>query len=494
MPEVKRSNIIAIVFLCILAVFLYHSLFDLSYWLQDSFKLLAASQVPGRLSWDYTQHILLSPTNGPQYRPLSYFYWFQWQRYLFGLDVWKFQLTGFVIFILSAAALFAWLKIETRQTFAALFGAAIFLLCPWNYYFLTVPTYSFKYYFPLLVFFLYMSRILKDRGVTRLVWQLLFVFLFLLSIATHEASFLLPFLALFLLFLDYGFKLGANNLLVTLPSLIYLFARLFYFDVPHDGFMKVDYSFPLQALPSFIGGGLWRLLSRQSLGDISSLNIFIAGAYFLSILIATVLFKKYRYQFIKAFLLTVVPILPFSLLQNHFLLDRGAWAYIGFSYFFAVVFVAVKSLNSFRLKIAMSVVACVFFVNAFYQNQLSGKGTYQSVQRRGEPQKRLVEELKEQFSGIREGSTIELLIPALDSWQRYDIFPGLLALYFPQYRFKIITKGDSQNYSIATSGYFFHCNGGEQKMDPFGYVSKIEDPIEEPDVKIELDKLPAVFF
>ena len=217
----------------------------------DAVKLITAGAIPSANTLDYWLYIFTNSVHGHlQYRPISFFAIFYLIRNMFGPVVWPFQFLGMILMILGGKLFFNLIREISKSYFIALVGSC-FLICHLSViHMMTRPALVEKYFFPLVVL-IFGLLLVKKNFLNRIVYCLALVFLSVISIMSHEGSFVFP-----IVFILFDFSLyktvRKQYFLLAIPSAVYFFARWFYFKVSNTGIMKVDLLTSIKYLPTYL--------------------------------------------------------------------------------------------------------------------------------------------------------------------------------------------------------------------------------------------------
>ena len=175
-------------------------------------------------------------------------------------------------------------------------------------------TFIAKYYLPQLIlilgFYICLSPELSNKKIV------LLSLLSLVSIMNHEGS-----LTFFFVWLAYRYSnnlsFKKHHLFIAVPSIFYVFLRVYIFGVPGNGFMKINWFFMFESFETFMNYA-WT-------GN--TLENFYLYTFFLSLLTISVAMIGYRKNknFLFILLFSIIIASPFMLLENHSTPDRVIW-------------------------------------------------------------------------------------------------------------------------------------------------------------------------
>ncbi len=288
----------------------------------DSLRFFKAYNSEYTHSIDYWFKIYTSTINFGQYRPSSFFS----QYYLFELlrlnSAYFYVLLNFCFFIFGINFLFKNKKnldifqIGILLTYVLFNSSAPSLL---------VSSFTFKYHL-LFLYVCYLCNLI-DRKVNFDRFLLIKLFIFqIIAITCHEAAITFPFLLIFH-FLKKDIKRVVELLIISIPSLVYVFVRVFIWKLADAGFLKIDFANVHKVFSYYLSTGLNSFDSKASL--LLSYNhsfYFIAPVLFILALFYVSLKKKKEIRLFLSYFLALSAIaLPFCLISNHTAISRSVW-------------------------------------------------------------------------------------------------------------------------------------------------------------------------
>ncbi len=437
----------------------------------DSFRLMTAFKTPACSNLDFWIKIFTSQmTNGPQYRPISYFATFYIMRMIGGASIFPFHIIAVGLVYLATFQVFNLVQMLTKKFYLALLACTLFLMHPallGNIYHTAFIT---KYFIPLNVLLYMFKYSLRDEKLSTLKYLLLCA-LTALSIGCHEGAILFPLIFMF------KHTRYLRSCIVYLPSVIYLIARVFIWHVPDTGFMKVSLAaIPKGLITYFSLSYFWRPFYIFDAPDTMPSYILITGV--LTIVSLTIIsligfvgrikLKEYLYLFFAQ----IIAILPFTVLANHTGMNRSIWI-IPLSVITIAIVLSKISSNWIRNIIA-SIVLIFGSINYLqYRSILSDKITSINA-----VQKDFIDEIKSNTTS----RNINLRYNPTRRWRDQEIIPGFLALHFPSYQFTIDSESlvnTKYDKIIVRKGTYLSRNkeNGEY-VDPYGnIVQNVPDTI-----------------
>jgi hypothetical protein len=395
---------------------------------------------------------------------------------------------------LCAVLLFIWLYEINKSQFASMIGALVFISHPSIHGLMTEISHQFKYFVPLAILLFSMIKIQKDKPLSRkkLIWILS---LYSISIMTHEGS--LTFAWIFILYSIFIKKFQKAQLLLLFPSIIYVFIRIFLFDIPSYGLMKTDFMKIPKGLIYFYSN-LWHSFPFFNSNET---NLYLGVLSFLLFLaLSIVMFKKYKYpEPIRAIILSIFPLLPFSALPDHLLPSRVVWATVFCAYFYSFIVVLIKNKFSFNSNFKFKYLALILIYTLALSPKIIDsttlfKGNYKySYLINGT--ENLIEKIKTKLSNHNRGDVIAISYsPTRHIWHGRVILCGILSYYLPEYTFKLNYEGDNPGFFWIENGSYYNVplkdlsNSPEKEsigLDPFGFPTQLN--LKEPSSNIEID-------
>jgi VanZ family protein len=433
----------------------------------DGWRLLTAFSNPGSHAWGYWLRIFTHATNGPQYRPLSFFVVFYEGRRLFGDDILVYRLVGAAFAFATAAVLFHLARRISGSRFFAFAAALWFCLHAAVPMLLFVISDAEKYFFPAFVLASGLLVVYGDPRGSRRGTLWLFVSS-TLAILSHEGAFVFP-----LLFIGLDWALGrkpaARHLLLGLPGLAYLAGRLAV-GVPAHGFMAVGLGAAPEAAARYLSFVFFpeivqsRLLPRL-LGPFCRL---LLGSALLALgtAICGLLWWKRSERLPAFFWLSMLLVLgPFAVLKNHFLLSRALWSLTLLPLLLASLYRATGARLALRTALGLLLVVELFLNLASYRRYdiargiLAGQGRLEALIAGRLPPP---------------GAALEIESPAVA--RVFDqMLAGFLAYRFPRRTFLLSRTGTANAFAYVAGGTFFNELGGRW-YDSFGVPARVEPP------------------
>lgn len=319
----------------------------------DGNIMMSISSIEGVNGFDYWLDIFTRPNHGPQYRPLSFYAVFNVIPRLFPFGTYIFHLLGIIFIAVAFLNLNKIMnKLEVPEKLKCLLGI-LFIIHPVFVSFLEI-TFVFKYGFPLFVLS-YLLRTMTESSL-KPVDLLSLMLLLTLAIISHEGSivfFSIGWMFYFLLNRNFAPKL----LVLAIPTIVYLIARIFYFGVPTEKFMAINF----EQMPLNLMKGLaytW-LPSHEIAFELRLLLIAVFTSFFL--------WRKYFWEVSFAFLSTIAILSTFSLLGDHFFPERIVWEALIVPLFFAFIVKENRKIQNSNKFILLFLV--FFFINYIQQKK-----------------------------------------------------------------------------------------------------------------------------
>ncbi len=326
----------------------------------DAFKILGVYQHPASGTFNFWWDIFTSPNNGPQYRPYSYMAHYSLLRTLFGLNLELFHLISFFLFLAAGYQFYKYLESGTQHKSAKWLGVILFLLSPHFLRHVGYFVFTPKYVFPMFCLFYTFNQIhlFGRKNTTWIVVRCILANAF--AITNHEAAFVFFALQLVEVYRTRpGFFRPAIPL--AIPGVTYFCTRLFLWKIPHAGFMSLDlYNAPSRLL--ILLGTSWNTGLTGSIGETQPWQ----GAVVLCLgLLASAVFlwRLKEPHIAQLFATCVLLALPFSMLFDHFMVSRAAWAYVFFIAFIVVIYDALLILAPHKRRWIFAAMA-IYLVTA----------------------------------------------------------------------------------------------------------------------------------
>jgi len=424
-------------------IFLFTAIFYSSWFLisidlkafliSDTPKLLTAGMNPFANTFKYWLHVFTEPVHGPLYRPISYYSFYYFIRKVFGLNIYFYYMVSFLLISLMGVLLYRWLTLLFEKR-VSLLATIVFILYPVHLlmiYELSMPP---KYCLPFALLLYQLIKTTENHEISNknIVFMMLAQ---MLAIMSHEASFIFPVVCLLLL-MTLRKKIKLKYILVALPSIVYCFARVFYWGIPGDGMFNVK-----PVLDSWIiyPGHLFSfqfitMLSMDYVAIYSGIIVFIILG------VVALIFAVREKNFIPLFAIAAAVLLisPFSVLPGHTVGGREYWAILGpiLIFAFLVQNVAVYHFRAGR-RFPCVLVIGIFLFYAVVSNYRARGMSEMFMKTFNINAGKFHEDIKDKI-GTGSEKTFILKIPDQVSavTMKYPI-PGLLALYFPEYTFLI---------------------------------------------------------
>lgn len=294
-------------------------------FLFDAFKFYSIDRIPNILSLDYFVEVFSKSTNGPQYRPLSFFVYSLFSKLIFQEHLWMYELFGFSIFLATVYGTYKLALLLGLTKNLSVFASLIYIFnTSWNWSFHN--DFYFKYHLTNLIMILGLILVTKNKFLSLKHYITLFTFASV-AILSHEGSLTFAYIWALSYFILHK-KIDKYLLITLLPSLMYLVGRVFIFSIPDSGFMKVSL-LKVPQIVIFYFADSWGGLIQPFAYIFESQANFFLGLNFL-IITSVVLYFHFRLHNSKpliCYILTLLIILPFSMLPNHYYHVRAIWSY-----------------------------------------------------------------------------------------------------------------------------------------------------------------------
>lgn len=340
------NSFIYLVLFSVCCVYFYH-LYNFPLY-HDGPYLLPATNIPGSGTLEYWFGIFTSQNHGPQYRPLSFFVFFKIMGSVLQNIIWQYHLIGSILFFLCCIYFYKTLEKLKTSPWINVSLVLLFIASPYHYN-ISEITFIAKYYLTQLI--LILGIYISLTPSLTLKKNILLSLLSLIAIMTHEGS--ITFFATWLAFrFSNGLDLKKQNILIVLPTLFYIFVRIFIFGVPGHGFMKISWLFLFDSIETFMNHA-WTANSLEQ-GYLYTLFLVL-----ISISLSMFYFKKNK-NLICILLFSIVIASPFMLLENHSTPDRVIWLSI-FPSLFLKEFT--KEFNAKEFFMIMIITITIIFEN-----------------------------------------------------------------------------------------------------------------------------------
>ena len=268
-------------------------------------------------------------TNGPQYRPLSFFVYQLYTKALFGNQIWMYVALGILYLLISSYLIFKILKLHGVNKIFSYLGSFLFLIHPMHLTLLgnaLIPKYPLPAIILLLgVYLCSRSRILNYRNV------ILLTILQAICIMIHEGA--ITFSTIWLLTLIY--RLPMNELvnkykkvgIFFIPSLIYIIIRIGIHSIQTEGLMKVSLENSFMNLAFYFGTFLIPYTPKMLAMPTADHIDIIRKTCLLLIIFVGLFLSLFKRKHTVSYLMSciVVILLPYSVLTNHVLFNRAVW-------------------------------------------------------------------------------------------------------------------------------------------------------------------------
>ena len=455
----------------------------------DTLNLMTAVVNPSASSLDYWIHIFTNPTNDVQYRPISFFVIYYLFRNVFGPVAWPFQCLGMILIVLGGKLFFNLIRETSKNFFLALVGSC-FLICHSSVInMMTDSSFIEKYYFPIIVL-IFGLLIVKRKGLNQLLYCIVLTLLSVLSIMSHEGSFVFPIVFIFFDFTIYK-TLRKQYFLLILPSIIYFLARLFYFKIPSEGFMEVDLLTLINYLPKYLD---YVLIPRHFLKFIGTIgwlpNPSMCFFSIFSLVCVFFISKKHYLTISVLFFSIIIILLPFSVLINHFYWNRSVWAIVPTVLLISFI---VGNIQRMKIKILFCGIFFAWFLILGHSSILEIKGWKKYIYSQTKIQKQLRLSIAKQ---LKKGVPAVIYIDSIkvpNPW-KHKLLAGFLSLHFPKETFIIKNYKTPMKLFIKNGTYYVTYSEKEKNdwTDPFYYKSKVKLPKKFITIHVDLKMLKSL--
>ena len=410
--------LLAIVCLAYFQNFFFHFYYD-GYYLISTMHTHASDQL------GYWIDIFTQTNHGTQYRPLSFFAFFNIFPRIVGKTPFPFHVLGIILIFSSSYYFFNYFKRESKKERVSLLLTLIFLFHPVHHN-LSEVSMIVKYYFPLFVlcwsfFYIVFPQALSNRRI------IFYVLLILASILCQEGAVTFPFIVFALRWIKH--RTYSRGLFFSfLPVAVYFFFRVFVFGLPRAGFMKISPSFVLESMPHFFNYTLFPFI-ELSFHDPTTWVDYIGLIFFLFLSLYYLMRKKPH--FIVFFTLSILMIGPFALLKNHFVPDRLVWGAIWLPVF--LFYFPKKALGPKIYTLVLLFILALTAQRSFYDFEQK-YSYYKRYQKRSDL---WFNQFKDIVSRTPEPFAINYKVKKVDGWEQYKSLPFMLAYRFPNKSFKL---------------------------------------------------------
>ena len=427
----------------------------------DGFKVFSAGGGSEGLTLKYLWHILTHPTNGPQYRPISFFLYFYVLKPFFGFQTVFYQLVALAMF--AGSTVYLWRILEKLSiSILAKVPAVLFAVLHLNHVgFIADISQSEKYFFPLFVVSFGVHWAITTKRVC--LSRVLVLFLLCsVAILSHEGAVVFPFIFLSVRYWRIG-KIEREMWFTAIPSLLYFLMRLVT-GLPSQGFMAVDLGHVIFSMPFYMESVLF-----GGLGGVFEEKIYVLGVVFL---IAWILLGFYYRGAWLLLAVNLALLLPFAVLKNHTYSNRACWASFAFA---IVVGLFLKFLLNILRSRANKTALCVAVILALLvgsRHRVVDITNWHAT--RGAAQEKLLTSSRQQLDMAVDGQKIDVRTDKFSWWINNRVFPGFLALNFPDRRMALTSSSlyAHEEVFVAKGSYYHRLVGGGRWKDPFGYPYK----------------------
>lgn len=462
-PNNRQRPIIAVLFIA-LVVYLYWPLLTLELPIHawDAIRYFNVDKINNVWSVDYFISIFTNFTNGPQYRPLSFFLYQLVTKTLFQHHIWAYQALGLLIVFAICFYLFKILRHFKISFSPRFFVFIVFIMHP--YYF---PTHSndmfFKYQATLLIFTYGLYRLVRvNRVDTKL--QITLALLVLLSIPMHEGSIIFPLAWSVFVFVPFQIKKIKQFWIPFIPTLIYVVVRFLVMDIPQEGFMRVGFEhFPTAFLQYFDTS--WSIPFHTYINEkVVNINWYRAGKFSFFVILSLIFYFRFKSKILfQILLVNFILLLPFLLLPNHIVFNRNYWTYPLFP-MFIVIFLQFFFKSKYVKVAIMGILLALSFIK-FKDHENFYYGLYKKRHRMLYQLKDQVEEKINKNPKNLVGIHVDL-IRDISGWHGpNNVIPSFLALKLPAektYYLTISHKGVITKILIyGGCKYYLESNNGD---------------------------------
>lgn len=437
----QHKELIGYTFLILSILYFYFPyIFIQTFWF-DSIRFLSVSNIENVFSIEYFIKVFSKGTNGPQYRPLSFFISPLITGYLFGQKFWLYQLVGLmhiagILYILNKIFKFWNFSLEFR-----LFGLFLYALHPIGY--LSFGNVMFSKYYLTTIILLYGIYILSIDSKIELKK---FIILFLLqsfAIMLHEGSIAFIFVWTVVYFVQFNSKIEKKFFGLFIPVIFYSIMRFLVHRAPKQGFMKVSLEGAWERI-LFYYSNAWEFFHHMGKTDfhstVLSYNLF---KFFLFFILALICLKKKKdSRPIQLICFSLIVCLPFSLLPNHVVFNRSFWAYP----FFVLCFLIIIQTFIINKKILYSLMSLILIL-VFYSTYQSRNNTKGFIGWKEREFLGYFEKVKEKTDTIPENQIFILdstLTHGFDWHLTHATFPTILAMNLPKRTFVVRFRNEKQ--------------------------------------------------
>jgi hypothetical protein len=469
----KIKNDTFFLFCLFLAIIVFHWGWLNYPFFGDSYRLLTASVNPNSFNFNYLLDRITNTTSGYQYRPISFFSYFYLMRIIFGLTPVIFHLASMMFFLMTVFFIFQLLKTITKDSIFSYLIIIFYCFHPVQFLILKDATMPLKYFVPIGILALTLNWTISGKlnTTSKIVGSIALLFF---SIGCHEASFLFPII-LWGAKEAWNVKWRKSLYLIFLPSLMYVLARLFLFGVPSKSstdIMSVDLSVIPQNI-SYYWTIVWGVGSYETKAtDGNHLFVIIFYSLLLVLSCYTYYKDKDKKHFFSLFM-SILLILPFTALRKHIYFSRASWDLLGAIISFSLIITYFYNISQKTIIRRLIIVfSLIFFLRITLLSYDTKKQVSNEVQLKID-HSRLINEVGK-IVAISPANSFIVLAPQFElsrTWSVGQLFPGLLALNYPNSKF-YIKLNDLDDDVIVTDGSFFK-KRNNLCMDPYYHLSDI---------------------
>lgn len=418
----------------------------------DGVKAITAGKILEAGDISYWIKIFTTPIHAEQYRPLSLFAYFYFISKFFGENPEVFRIIFvFLVGIISLLAFELNYKF-TRNKLISIFGVLIFLTHAGHQYMVYEISHHLKYYGPLL--FLLLSLRLADKHELQnreVLWILAWL---ILSIMSHEGSFIFPLLIILYRFLQRKTFL-ITDFYIFMPFLCWLYVRWFVWGVPVEGEFQVDFLSGQIAkwiyYLSFSYGSIFYKLADH--GRAFDSNFYMSEIFLLIFVIFLYIFFSRKIKIMHfVFWSSIIVLIPFVSLKNHIFANRAIWSTLFASFFWVLILDWFAKRKSKKINISVISIVLLLTILNFSRN----KGYYNQISE--------FSNLKEVIKRIHELENNEVFAlnvnihgQNMDDFFYELVLPGHVALSFPTKEIQLRNYMNNQLRSVVVvkSGVYY---------------------------------------
>lgn len=421
----------------------------------SSLVQLGANKFLNDNNLDYFLYMFTSATsNGPQFRPISFFLYFYIMRSFFGLDIIWYHIAGSIMFFFYFYFCFNFFR-KMEKDAISLIATCLIILHPFTFSMFAEIDMNFKYCIPMIYLIVMLSRIQEEKNFS--YFKICFLIFFeIVVIMSHEASIVFPFI---FIFYYWALKRSVPKFIILfmIPSLLYLIIRIFYFSLPSEGWMSLSLVQYLKAL-SFYVEKMFIPVNSAFQQEFSFLGVLL---FFGWLILSLLLLRRGRRFVFFSFLSTMTLMTPFALLKNHVYFTRAFWGIFFIAFIFLIFLSAFnEKVQKSNFKLAFTTVGITLIAILFIWGRQPGKESrirmYKNVQK---AHQEVFNTVSASLKGVSPGQTVEVFFPVFKTWRANDWeILGFLALKFPEYRFidfGISERTEKFDMTIVYNGNFY---------------------------------------